>query len=566
MRIRRRHATGGGIGWVARGLKAGGILFFLGDLVVFAAFVAFVAACHGPGAQAAPKVTPGTFTTPAKPKAYARVRIAGVPYVRQKPDFCGEAVLASAIQHAGYAVTQDEVFALTGVDPLVGRGAYTAELKHAAEAFGFSVGPVWRRVKATAAPAALDRGFAAIHADLKAGIPSIVCMHFNAKPKTTEHFRLILGYDPSRDEILYHEPALPKGAYRRMARRTFLSLWPLKGTTDVWTLIRLRLDPKTLNAATVAKAKAKAKPVGRFSLADFAQHMRSLRPRIPAGFSVVLEPPFVVLGDQGLAAVRRRARGTVRWTAERLKRAYFSRDPLRILDIWLFKDKTSYRRYAWEIFKDRPGTPYGYYSPAHGALIMNISTGGGTLVHEIVHPFVEANFPNCPPWFNEGLGSLYEQCGDEGGKIHGYTNWRLAGLQAAIRRHRVPHFSWLARQTSEAFYNKDPGTNYGQSRYLLYYLQQKGLLRRYYKAFSRARLRDPTGYQTLKRVLGQGDMAAFKRRWEAWILKLRYPDRSKSLGSASGAGVSGPRYGLASTIDGSAPRMTPSWKMSSFRA
>ena len=24
---------------------------------------------------------------------------------------------------------------------------------------------------------------------------------------------------------------------------------------------------------------------------------------------------------------------------------------------------------------------------------MNISTGGGTLVHEIVHPFIEANFP-----------------------------------------------------------------------------------------------------------------------------------------------------------------------------
>ena len=35
---------------------------------------------------------------------------------------------------------------------------------------------------------------------------------------------------------------------------------------------------------------------------------------------------------------------------------------------------------------------------------MNISTGGGTLVHEIVHPFIEANFPACPPWLNEGLG------------------------------------------------------------------------------------------------------------------------------------------------------------------
>ena len=40
---------------------------------------------------------------------------------------------------------------------------------------------------------------------------------------------------------------------------------------------------------------------------------------------------------------------------------------------------------------------------------MNIATGGGTLVHEIVHPFMAANFEQCPSWFNEGLGSLYEQ-------------------------------------------------------------------------------------------------------------------------------------------------------------
>ena len=48
---------------------------------------------------------------------------------------------------------------------------------------------------------------------------------------------------------------------------------------------------------------------------------------------------------------------------------------------------------------------------------MNISTGGGTLVHEIVHPFIQSNFPNCPSWFNEGLGSLYEQCRERNGKI-----------------------------------------------------------------------------------------------------------------------------------------------------
>ena len=91
-------------------------------------------------------------------------------------------------------------------------------------------------------------------------------------------------------------------------------------------------------------------------------------------------------------------------------------------------------------------------------------------MHEIVHPFMATNFPACPAWFNEGLGSLYEQCGDNRGRIHGYTNWRLDGLQRAIRNGRVPAFRTLTATTEHEFYQEDPGTNYGQSRYLCYYL------------------------------------------------------------------------------------------------
>ena len=36
----------------------------------------------------------------------------------------------------------------------------------------------------------------------------------------------------------------------------------------------------------------------------------------------------------------------------------------------------------------------------------------------MVHPFVEANFPDCPAWFNEGLGSLYEQCAERVDTLH----------------------------------------------------------------------------------------------------------------------------------------------------
>ena len=153
---------------------------------------------------------------------------------------------------------------------------------------------------------------------------------------------------------------------------------------------------------------------------------------------------------------------------------------------------------------------------------MNISTGGGTLVHEIVHPFVEANFPDCPAWFNEGLGSLYEQSGTVDGHIYGYTNWRLRGLQNGLSRKVVPTFEALTSMSDREFYREDTGTNYAQARYLCYYLQEKGLLRKFYREFAANAKTDPTGYKTLQRVLRERDMMAFQRKWTAFVQKLTF--------------------------------------------
>jgi hypothetical protein len=136
---------------------------------------------------------------------------------------------------------------------------------------------------------------------------------------------------------------------------------------------------------------------------------------------------------------------------------------------------------------------------------------------------MRANFANCPAWFNEGLGSLYEQCGDENGHIHGYTNWRLAGLQRAIKAGNVPSFEKLTGTTDHEFYSEDRGTNYSQARYLCYYLQQKGLLVKFYHELVANQKEDPTGYKTLTNILGEKDMTAFKKKWEKFVLELSFP-------------------------------------------
>lgn len=275
------------------------------------------------------------------------------------------------------------------------------------------------------------------------------------------------------------------------------------------------------SSAAVTPADAASAAADPTAATDFDAHVAQLKKRLPSNdFTIVVQAPFVVIGDEPAEAVKQHSEDTVKWAVDKLKQDYFTNDPKEILDIWLFKDSASYEKNARLLFNDKPSTPYGYYSSQHKALIMNISTGGGTLVHEIVHPFMEANFPACPPWLNEGMGSLYEQCGEEDGHIYGYVNWRLPGLQKAIKAGQVPAFKTLMAMDANTFYGDGTGVNYAQSRYLCYYLQEKKLLVKFYKQFHAHQKTDPSGFQTLKAVLRESDMDQFKRKWERFVSGL----------------------------------------------
>ena len=274
--------------------------------------------------------------------------------------------------------------------------------------------------------------------------------------------------------------------------------------------------------AGIPRVTAIKKKPAEFSDADYAKHIAELKKMMPAGFSLVIEKPWVVVGDGGEEAVNSATTDTVRWATQLLQKDYFPKNPTRIITIWLFKDKASYEKHLGEIWQTDPGTPFGFYSAANDALFMNIATGGGTLVHEMVHPLMESNFARCPSWFNEGLASLYEQCSERDGKIVGLTNWRLGGLKTAIKADTVPPFSKTMATSEHEFYRKDPGTNYSQSRYLCYYLQERGLLRKFYIEFRKNVAKDPGGHATLKKILAVEDLEKFQKDWSAWVAKLQF--------------------------------------------
>ncbi len=456
------------------------------------------------------------FCEAASGGEYQGVLINSVPHVKAKADFAGEACAEMALRRIGAELDQDFVFDQSGVDPAFGRGCNVGELKLALERIGFVVGQVWYALSPDTPRADLDLHFAALHADLSAGVPNIVHMRKSEKDDT-QHFRLVLGYDDHKDEIIYHEPAEKNGSLQRMTRESLLKLWPIR-QGDTFTIARLAMNADADDLNYVGPTEA-------ISDADYAQHVRALKAGLPEDFHVFVQKPFVIVGNEMEGTVRKYANETVKWAVDRLKLMYFEKDPEQIVTIWLLKDEKSYNAFIEKFYKHKPVTKFGYYSPGHRAIFANMSYGTGTLVHEIVHPFMLANFPKCPPWFNEGLASLYEQSNDRDGRMLAQTNQRLKLMHKAIMAKKMPPIESLTNTDRQDFY---AGPNrllyYAQARYLCYYLEKNELLGAFYHEFRANAEEDPTGYKTLKKVLGDDgeDMGKFQRKWEYSLLLLRY--------------------------------------------
>jgi hypothetical protein len=240
------------------------------------------------------------------------------------------------------------------------------------------------------------------------------------------------------------------------------------------------------------------------------------------GFTVVVEPPFVVVGDESAATVKHHAAGILRWSIHLLEAEYFKARPGKLIEIWLFRNERTYRSGAKKFFGDEPDTPYGYYSTEHEAMVMNIGPGAGTLVHEVVHPYVEANFPAAPSWFNEGLASLYERPTERKGHIWGLPNWRLPNLKREIAAKTLPEMTKLLGTSRDGFYNAEFDA-YAYARYLMLYLQEQGKLTAFYEKFT-ADKDDPTGRKALEAVLGES-IESFEPKWRKWAVALQGDNR-----------------------------------------
>lgn len=210
----------------------------------------------------------------------------------------------------------------------------------------------------------------------------------------------------------------------------------------------------------------------------------------------------------------------------------FSRRPSRAVTVYVFPDGESFD-WRCESRLDRPCISYlGVWIKETREIMVDQEPGPTTLVHELVHPLIEADeeaVPGGPPawaaprWMREGLSALFELPVIHGGEIHGATNWRLEDLQRALgsRTERdLVHLDALFRMPADLFDGEHAGAAYAVARFACQWMDSdQDKLWTFWRTWRRTAADDPTGEKAFAEVFGRTPREA-DAAWQKWVRML----------------------------------------------
>jgi hypothetical protein len=244
-----------------------------------------------------------------------------------------------------------------------------------------------------------------------------------------------------------------------------------------------------------------------------------LGPTVP----IIREDPFLVAGPGWTLASLHTVTDLVHRALDALYNGRFTTHPARPVAVYLFSSKAPYEQFCQSRFHEECMSPFGFYRPDVRTIVMNAGPGIGTLTHEIIHPLVEADFKDAPTWIDEGIAALYEApVLPREGEIHGAKNWRLPRLVAALGPRKgqpAARLDALFGMTDAAFRDGDEPLHYAMARYACQWLDQRGKLWAFYRAWRDTRDTDPTGERAFAAVVGQTPAEA-NDAWQAWVKRL----------------------------------------------
>ncbi|MFP4434944.1 MAG: TPR end-of-group domain-containing protein [Phycisphaerae bacterium] len=168
----------------------------------------------------------------------------------------------------------------------------------------------------------------------------------------------------------------------------------------------------------------------------------------------------------------------------------------------------------------------GFYS--HSRRLLVAKTIGMELTHEFTHALHAADQDGHgqrhPIWITEGFATLMESSRLEDGRIVPEDNARLFRLKKQVKRKKhipFPEFFKLSH-TEFMKHQYKSAVAYGQTRYIMMYLLEKGLLKPWYDAYVAGYEDDETGQTAMEKVFGK-DIDAIEKDWARWVRKRKNP-------------------------------------------
>ncbi|RPI17923.1 MAG: hypothetical protein EHM58_07300 [Ignavibacteriae bacterium] len=256
---------------------------------------------------------------------------------------------------------------------------------------------------------------------------------------------------------------------------------------------------------------------------DFVSKIDELNKKLDKSFVIFENQFFIIASNLSAEETDNIVGNTIVRAIDCFYNDYFEKSPNEITTIFLFKDDATYRNWAKKLFDDDDLSRFGYYKPSQRVMLMNISTGTGTLVHEMTHALVRFDFPDIPSWFNEGLGSLYERCSLNNKNIIGYVNWRLPRLQESFTKNEYIPLEDLVKMDENTFYNANSDLHYAEARYFCMYLQEKGMLKSFYKLYRDGFNNDMTGKTFIEKLFAK-DLNSVDKEFVIWAKSLQYKE------------------------------------------
>lgn len=242
-----------------------------------------------------------------------------------------------------------------------------------------------------------------------------------------------------------------------------------------------------------------------FSNFDYKSVLDKYSSTITKDMSVTRFKYFIIFSDLDEKTTYSIIDIDIRNTIDAMVNNYVSVTPDKVTPVFLFTEFETYKEFTLKNtdISESDISPYGYFKISKNIIAIRYVTWKGSPKHEVTHRFTKSDFPNAPSWFDEGLSSMNERSTFKNGNLTADFSWRIIAIRRAINDNKYTGLETLMRTNDEELYGKRTSFYYGQSRYLLGYLQGKGLLEKYYKAFRDTYHNDNTGISQLEKILGK---------------------------------------------------------------